>query len=240
MGSIGIVGESFITTLGEREIEGSKLSWFFNYDFGGSIPVALVSHFNVLSMYWPAHKVKGAEKRMGVQQQGEGGQSAIEEGPPKADNDKGMGVAQGLAPVKLGLDDCIIDKSKHQTLKEQRQFFQIEMTRMARAGNDKDDGWAFMAKTEATNLEKTEQLDVYSRNVPWSEANQLRSVVKTEFALDDIFDYLCTGSVTKLWKESGETEVQRSAMNSKGTFLFRKREADTFIRILYQTMPLPW
>ena len=92
-------------------------------------------------------------------------------------------------PKDLTLKDCLV-KKEFVTIEDQRQHFRYRMLDMARQGHDEEDGWAFFGKTDMKGLPVSDQLDVYAREVEWSEAKQYRSVVETGFSCDEVFDYL--------------------------------------------------
>ena len=55
------------------------------------------------------------------------------------------------------LSDCIVDRSKFKTIEDQRAYFQKRMRKMARAGRDKEDGWAFYCMTKVPAVPESEQ-----------------------------------------------------------------------------------
>ena len=151
-----------------------------------------------LAMYFPATKIRGAEKRNGLR------------------NEDGSKVAI----AQLSLDDCVIDKTKHATIAQQRLYFQQLMKSMSRdegeveirpappadrsvaRGNEEDalsgssaaldsarsaprrGGWVFYGRTEVANFAPEDQLDVFARDVSWSNSKQLRSIVETDVEPD--------------------------------------------------------
>ena len=52
----------------------------------------------------------------------------------------------------LSLDDCLIDKNRHKTIKEQRSFYAGRLREAARTGSGaEEDGWKFRGKTKTTS-----------------------------------------------------------------------------------------
>merc|ERR1711871_1274570 len=109
-----------------------------------------------------------------------------EVGEEQDENDQDPFIAN--IPKNWSLSDCIVDKSKFKTIEEQRAHFEKRMLEMARAGHDEEDGWQFYRKTNYATEAELQQLDIWQRDVPWSSVKQLRTVLETEYSIDDIFD----------------------------------------------------
>ena len=60
-------------------------------------------------------------------------------------------------PKDWSLSDCIVDKSKFKTIKEQRAHFEKRILEMARAGHDEEDGWKFYCETNYTLVAELQQ-----------------------------------------------------------------------------------
>ena len=88
-----------------------------------------------------------------------------------------------------------------------------------------------------------DRLDVWQRNVPWSQAKQLRTVVETELSVDDIFDFLAhdkdcmTRNLAK--RLANYKKLQQSATGSYA-YPFIIMEHNTVCALMYRILPLPW
>ncbi len=86
---------------------------------------------------------------------------------------------------------------------------------------------------------------MWHRNVPWSQAKQLRTVLETELSADDIFDYLhfdlgsamCSKQITK---EHSRSERLKDATSGSEVNPFTVKKRDTATALLYKMVPLPW
>ena len=84
------------------------------------------------------------------------------------------------------------------------------------------------------------RIDVCQRDVPWSAAKQLMSVVETECSTDDIFDSL-VDAVDLLWSDlvDGLSETIQKATGSRYP-LFRVTNTSTATFVWYREIPFPW
>ena len=95
-------------------------------------------------------------------------------------------------PKDLTLDDCIIDKGKHQTLGEQRDHFVKVMREMAREDRDEENGWHFYDKAGSYLMQMEEHdVDIFARDVKWSKAKQMRTIMETDLSSEELFAYVC-------------------------------------------------
>ena len=152
-------------------------------------------------------------------------------------------------PQDLTLSDCIIDKSAHATIEEQRAYFAEQMRTMAEGGRDEEEGWGYFSKTIEAGLPDDEQLDVYTRSVKWSSTSQLRTDVETEFQAGAVFAHLFTTFLDSLFTPSSSNPEQRAA---KATLQAAKRrtgchpflekaEDGSFVTAIYYTeTAFPW
>ena len=131
---------------------------------------------------------------------------------------KGVSSLDGFManmPTDLQLVDCILDKAKHNTIDEQRYFYEKRMTEMAREGKDDEDGWEFYRKTFAEGVCDEDQLDIYSRKVPWSKTRQLRTRNESDNAVAEIYASLIEHWVTN--SNSLYTKVAKHVLGTSST-----------------------
>ena len=130
---------------------------------------------------------------------------------------------------KLTRQDCIMDKTKHKTIEEQRAYYSARMLRWAREGHDEDDGWKFKCKTVA-NSKFRQQLEVHERSVECMPVKQLRSVAHTPVDLNFLFSDFRDGLGRKISKEYGDqyssssSKAMRTTMGDYHWVYFEKRE----------------
>ena len=146
-------------------------------------------------------------------------------------------------PKDLAFEDCLVDKQAYGTMEDQRAFFSEQMRAMAREGQDEEDGWIFASKTALKGLPLEEQLDVYARKVDWSKAEQLRSVVETEFTCDKVFDHLLaifTGSMMGEAFRNALTSHQARSHDGNRAYPFVSVDKDSVTALMLQDVPFPW
>ena len=171
-------------------------------------------------------------------------------------------------PTDLTLDDCIIDKSEHGTIEEQRSYYAKEMLSMARL-SEGEGGWQFLCKTTATSrmyvffpvceryqelaahdtlqFLRPETIDVLSRNVSWSTQPQYRSASDTLVDLDSLFAYIRDGLVRKTtahdtvnkYFKATRWGVARESMRHYHN-LFTEKGDDSSTTIIYREFRFPW
>ena len=103
----------------------------------------------------------------------------------------------------------------------------------------------FKGKTDAKGVAPGDQLDVYERVVNWSAVKQLRSVVETELACDDIFEFIAKTLQTdktakKMKKLAASNAREAEVFNGTRVTVFFSREENCATQIFYQEVPLPW
>ena len=86
--------------------------------------------------------------------------------------------------TEFTLEDCIIDKTVHKTIQEQRSFYGKEMREMAR----KEDGWKLYGKTDSPLVDVHNQLEIYERDVEWSSSKQMRTVYVTQLGVEQVLE----------------------------------------------------
>ena len=102
-------------------------------------------------------------------------------------------------PKTLSTEDCIIDKNVHKTIEEQRMYYAKLMVQMA----EEERGWLYYGKTAARNVRNEYQLDVYHKDVDWSEQPQMRTVFETDVGAERLFDSLLSSrTLRKLGEDS--------------------------------------
>ena len=150
-------------------------------------------------------------------------------------------------PKDLALSDCIIDKSAHATIEEQRAYFCEEMRMMARVGHDEEDGWEYFGKTIEAGVSEDEQLDVYSRSVKWSASSQLRTRAETEYGVEDVFEWLVQKFGGRIEHEvdvsiGAAKSLSRAASSRIGYYPFLTTAEDgcSVTALYYQETEFPW
>ena len=88
------------------------------------------------------------------------------------------------------------------------------------------------------------RLDVWQRNVLWSQAKQLRTMVETELSVDDVFDYfksnLGGGKFGEVIKRYGKSKKLKQIAAGSIVHPFIVRERNTATTLHYRQLPLPW
>ena len=105
-------------------------------------------------------------------------------------------------PRDFTLSDCIVDRSLHATMEEQRADFGEQMQTIARGGLNEEEGWEYFGKTVQHRASEEEQLDVYAKRVEWSTTSQLCTRVETTFPMEKVFEHL----INNFLKASFEVE----------------------------------
>ena len=155
-------------------------------------------------------------------------------------------------PTDLTIEDCLVDRTKHATIAEQRKYYAERMREMAHEGHDEEDGWEFFARTTGGGLEEDKQLDIYHRVVEWSPVKQLRTVVESEIDVDDFFGYLING-IDNDFSQSERSVVKKIAISSKAlersaretisglrTVFRSDGPGRSCCRMMFRHMPFPW
>ena len=84
---------------------------------------------------------------------------------------------------------------------------------------------------------------MWQRDVPWSSAKQLRSVVETEYSMNEIFDYMLYSFGRSLITRYGLQQKKSQAFKDLVGFrvhLVHVKEADTGTRLEYRELAFPW
>ena len=184
------------------------------------------------------------------------------EAPPAA-NGKGSGTKEPSPtkidpyfadfpdPKELTLADCIVDKTAHSSIAEQRLHYREEMHRMARSGHDEEDGWTKWGRTTQANVEDEHQLDIYERKVGWSSVRQSRTVANADFEVREVFEYLVgalLGDVNALLdrlqtKHEAGNEVMKASVKKRDSdryHLFTQQNASSATLLCYMVISFPW
>ena len=204
-----------------------RLTWLVNVKIGGLIPPAFLTMARLNLMVYPLTIVKDAQRWAAMSKS------------MKTTNSDLVGRRaefQGGAEVELGIEDCIIDSGRFPNIEGQRFYFQAEMSHMARGGHDEDDGWLVYGKTQTKDISPEQQLQVHARIVEWSPAKQLRSVLETNLSTDEVFELLCTASISKT-EFAVATEFQERALNVEPRVLFTHEQDDCVTVLLYREVP---
>ncbi len=91
------------------------------------------------------------------------------------------------------------------------------------------------------------RLEIWQRDVPWSATKQLRTVLETEYSIDDIFDGQLipfeepVSNVHKHLQKDAEAKSKK-AKHAYGfhLFPFLVREQNTATSLYYREVPVPW
>ncbi len=173
-------------------------------------------------------------------------QKAVDDAKPSSSSAFDDFVAK--LPKDFTLSDCIIDKSAHATIEEQRAYFGEVMRTMARAGHDEEDGWAYFGKTIQAGVPEDEQLDIYERSVEWSATSQLRTRVETEFRVEEVFEYLLRTIADPAWKDEETKHTNKAAKAFSRTSLKKRKfwcrivekDASSATQLFYFETEFPW
>ena len=89
-----------------------------------------------------------------------------------------------------------------------------------------------------------DRLDVWHRNVPWSQAKQLRTVVETELSTDDVFDYFLRSASQNEARDAirrhGKSKKLKKMAAGRQALPFRVIERNALTVLFYRYVPLPW
>ena len=89
------------------------------------------------------------------------------------------------------------------------------------------------------------RLDVWERDAPWSAVKQLRTVVETEYSVDDVFDTILRhfhveGGLTDYYANKGhKSDAVKMAAGSQ-YYLLLVQEQNIASCLQYREIPLPW
>ena len=86
---------------------------------------------------------------------------------------------------------------------------------------------------------------MWQRDVPWSSVKQLRTVLETEYSVDDIFDAMVDifGSMklsNKLQKDAQAKSEKAKEAYGFHQYAFLVTDQNTGTTLLYRAVPLPW
>ena len=157
-------------------------------------------------------------------------------------------------PENFTIEDCIIDKDKHATMEEQRKHYSKLMRSMARSGDDEDDGWAEYGKTIQDGVPSEKQLDIYAKDVEWSHAPQLRTVVDTDLTVEEVWigaaeyrrgsfkDFRIREDVNKSSGGQRRDTYQIVSSGDNSVYLFSQIAEDTssISALYYRILHFPW
>ncbi len=214
--------------------DGTRLTWLLNVDTGLLLISTFSQAFFMNAMTYPLAKVRGAERKYGALKK-----STVEEEGKGGVDDPFI----ANMPKNLTIQHCLIDKEKYPTIDAQRAYFRERMLAMARHGHDEEDGWTFLSKTQMKGLLAERQLDVYEREVKWSNVKQLRSVVETsEVTCDEVFDFLSADFGSTLDKDfkKGLSADQTASANAVGLYPFLSIGENNVTVVLCKDFPFPW
>ena len=144
----------------------------------------------------------------------------------------------------MTLEDCICDKERHATLKEQSDHFAKDMVDAASSSLDAENGWTLCGKTIEHGVRHDDQLDVYERRVEWSATAQMRSQADTKLTPQEIFKYLKEsfglGLFAKNVKVSAEHISKGMKQSSDRELFFHEVDDNGFVALVYREVPMPW
>ena len=93
------------------------------------------------------------------------------------------------------------------------------------------------------------RLDIWQRNVPWSSVKQMRTVLETEYGIDDIFDgqlHSFAGApqksdfYKKLEKDAKAKSEKVKQAYGLDLYPFWVTDQNTLTSLYYREVPLPW
>ena len=149
---------------------------------------------------------------------------------------------------ELGIEDAIINKTEHETIEEQRLFWQKRMRHMARHVHKEEEGWKLYAKTCAPRVKEEDQLDVFARDVKWSAVPQLRSAAESVLPLEVLFNDLKEGfAMSYLRKNTAaktssytSSKAVKEILSGSMRLLFAAKTKASWLCMLYRTFAMPW
>ena len=174
--------------------------------------------------------------------------------------------------VHWTLEDCVIDKGKYNTLAEQREAVAVHMRDMAKGEQSlfgcgrreggrcrcsspppppppppprhpDDSAWTFYDKTAQPGVKAEDQLDVYEREVDWSNASQLRTAVETGFTIENIFESLVGNFAKETGFEKSYADESTRALNkadASSHFVFVAKAVHSITALNYREIHFPW
>lgn len=89
----------------------------------------------------------------------------------------------------------------------------------------------------------SDRLDIWQRDVPWSPAKQLRSVLETELSLDDVFDYEVSRLRVNELQENARRHAPSEAIKTAASvpvFPFFCTGQSSATSLSYRVLPFPW
>ena len=154
-------------------------------------------------------------------------------------------------PTDLTLPDCIVDKTKYESIADQRQGFEKTMREMTRLDKDEENGWALFGRTNVHKIAEEDQLDVYAREVPWSAVKQLRSSLNARCKVIDAWRHLHTWQAFKDVQKSVShptssnpakltKSVNEAAKGENVHKVFKLMDEKSRTSIVYRVVPFPW
>ena len=224
-----------------RRNERTGLTWLVNMDAGGIVPTKFATRFFLYTMIYPRAQLIQMER----------GWSASEPLSPSQDNeaqaavDKRRDAVNLIAPQNLTIEDCLIDSFRGKSIHQQRAFFQMKMTEMAKEGCDEELGWKYKGLTHARNVPPEKQIEVYERTVEWSAVKQMRAVVETDFSCEDVFDSAIKGFEVTERSMSKLSEIARGAdeeiaISGFVYIAYEETSQNGVIALCYREIPFPW
>ena len=91
------------------------------------------------------------------------------------------------------------------------------------------------------------RLEIWQRDVPWSSVKQLRTVLETEYSIDDIFDgqLVLFEETRSRFHEKLQKDAQAKSEKAKDAYglivqPFLVTEQNTGTASYYREVPLPW
>ena len=223
---------------GEQRANTTHLTFLLNLDFNLAIASTFLERYMLKAMIYPLSKVKGAEKKQQLATGQPGDKTSDANSKPNDDS------FLNNIPEDLKIEDCIVDKTEHATFEEQRKHFRLRMREMAREGHDEEDGWTFVGKTQMQEgLATEDQLEVYEREVGWSKATQLRSVVETDWACDEYFRGLVAtfhGRYMHRQFKKALAKEQKKVIDANFSHPFVLVEKESVTALFLKDIPFPW
>ena len=89
------------------------------------------------------------------------------------------------------------------------------------------------------------RLEIWQRDVPWSSVKQLRTVLETEYSIDDIFDtqlhFFRGGYVSERLKKDAKAKSEKAGQaDGFSCSPFQVTDQNTGTALYYRELPLPW
>ena len=145
----------------------------------------------------------------------------------------------------FALSDCIINKSEHATIEEQRQHYGKRMREMAEsAANSEEDGWTLYGKTNDARVSDDKQLEIYKRDVEWSPVPQLCSAIEVGFAVEAVFTNIGVANDAKALDQQKEKNkaLEKIAGSVTRRRVYRTQAGDrsSVTSLFYREIKAPW